>query len=369
MSMNTSSTQKIKVELDENDSKAKIISLRKKYDILNTSMDTILMNLKESIIGQPTSIKDILFAVYNNQFLNMLEEISNSEINIKRMQVLAVGPSGVGKTKTISKVAELFKIPYIKFNATQLTATGFVGQDVESILLALIQASHGDVEEAQRGIIFIDEIDKKISSSPNNTSGRDYSGTDVQQELLKLLEPSIIYVGKTQIPFDTHSLTIIAGGYFNGLQEKREKRLYGTKKIGFAPDSDSKNKTTESSESYIPTDFIELGFIAEFIGRFSIITEFKPLTFENYMDIIFAPDSILQQYLQIFQVKDVDLYIDPIHFSQIAEECVASKTGARDLERKVLELLKPLIYQVEQHFKPGICELDYNGNYNWIFES
>lgn len=369
MSMNTSSNKFSKNEMKMENPETKISLLRKKYQMLNTPMDDILDYLKKSIIGQNSSIKDILLVIYNNQFLNMLEELTNGEINIKRMQAIAVGPSGVGKTKTISKIAELFEIPYVKFNATQLTATGFVGQDLDSILLALIEAANGTVEAAQRGIIFLDEIDKKVSSTPNNTSGRDYSGTDVQQELLKLLEPSIIYVGSKQIPFDTHSLTVIAGGYFNGLSEIREKRLFGSQKMGFSPNSIPTKQHSDSSSPYLPSDFIQLGFIPEFIGRFSMITEFKHLTFENYIDIIYSPDSILQQYLQIFQIKDVELYIDPIHFSKIAEECLESKTGARDLERKVLELLKPFLYEVEQHFSTGICELDYEGNYNWLFEN
>ena len=365
----TASGKKTEKPTSKTSAKVDINSIRARYRYLNYKMDDILKFLEKIIIGQQQSIKDILFAVYSNQMLNMLDELSGLEVHVKRMQVLAVGPSGVGKTKTISTIAELFSIPYVKFNATQLTATGFVGQDIDAILLSLINAAGGNIEEAQRGIIFLDEIDKKISSAPNNTSGKDYSGTEVQQELLKLLEPSTIYVGPHHIPFSTHSLTVIASGYFNGLNEIREKRLYGAQKIGFSNNGDSDSRKSSFQSPYVPDDFIRLGFIAEFIGRFSVITEFKPLTLENYMDIIFAPDSILQQYLQIFALKDVTLYIDPINFTNIAEECIESKTGARDLERKILELLKPLLYQVEQSFSPGICELDHDGNYFWVFQS
>lgn len=209
--------------------KEEIDLLQVRYFRLNFPMDFLLNKLEQSVIGQRDSVKDILFAIYNNQYLNMLEDISAIHIQVKRINVLAIGPSGVGKTKAISKIAELFNLPYVKFNATQLTASGYVGSDVNTILLSLLEAANGDIEAAQRGIIFIDEIDKKVSTEANNTSGKDINGTAVQEELLKLLEPSVVYLGPKNIPFDTHSLTIIAGGRFKGLNEIRDEKIARSK--------------------------------------------------------------------------------------------------------------------------------------------
>ena len=137
--------------------------------------------------------------------------------------------------------------------------------------------------------------------------------------------------------------------------------------MGFSSNENSENIQKKETK-LIPEDFIKLGFLDEFIGRFHIITEFKRLSFEDNLNIIFAEDSIFQQYMQIFHSKDVTLYIDPIHFTQIAEEISNSPTGARHLEMKILRLLQPLLYQVEQHHSPGVCEIDYDGNYFWMFE-
>lgn len=360
-------------------SEKEIEKLQQRYFRLNFPLDSLFERLQRSIIGQEDAVKGILFAIYNNQYLNLLEDLSVLSIPVKRIQVLAVGPSGVGKTKTISKIAELFNVPYVKFNATQLTASGYVGSDVNMILSNLVEAAGGDVEAAQRGIIFIDEVDKKVSSDANNTSGKDISGTAIQEELLKILEPSIVYLGSNQIPFDTHSLTVVAGGCFDGLNEIREKRLKGPKTMGFAPSKTSDEDKDEDEEEdyyltsqkatcYLPEDFIKLGFLGEFIGRFSKIEEFHKLDYEQNLDIIFAEDSILQQYLQIFRSRDVTLYIDPIHYTRIAKEISNSPTGARHLEMKIINLLQPLLYQVLQHFTPGICEIDAEGKYYWMFD-
>lgn len=364
--------------LQEGLSKKELEKLQLRYFRLNFTLDSLFERLQRSIIGQEDAVKGILFAIYTNQYLNMLEDLSALTIPVKRIQVLAVGPSGVGKTKTISKIAELFNVPYVKFNATQLTASGYVGSDVNMILSNLVEAAGGDVEAAQRGIIFIDEIDKKFSSEAHNTSGKDISGTAIQEELLKILEPSIVYLGSKQIPFDTHSLTVVAGGCFDGLSEIREKRLKGPKQMGFSSSRNSDNDDNKEEEdyysisqketSYLPEDFIKLGFLSEFIGRFTMIKEFHKLTSTQNLDIIFAEDSILQQYLQIFHSRGVTIYIDPIHYTRIVEEISNSSTGARHLEMKIVNLLQPLLYQVLQHFSPGVCEIDAEGNYYWMFD-
>jgi len=342
--------------------------IKKRYNALNYTIDDLFEQIKKSIIGQDEAVKKLLFMVYNNQYLNMLEDLS--DIDIKRIHGIAIGPSGVGKTASISKIAKLFDVPYVKYNATQLTSAGYVGNDVDSIITSLIKAAGDNIEEAQRGIIFIDEIDKKVASDPSaNTSKRDINGTAVQEELLKLLEPSVIYVGKTNDlkAFDTHKLTIILGGRFKGLEKIRSDRLNGKKTIGFG-----NNKSNNSGESkivdFIPDDLIKFGFIDEFVGRITTYSEFKKLSADTIEDIIYAKDSIFMQYLGVFDSRGVTIEIDPINFRKIAEKIAGSDTGARDLERLIIEFLRPALYDTEQNYCSGICTYDYNGNYYSIFE-
>lgn len=352
--------------------------LRKRYEPLNYTIDMYYKKLKESIIGQDKAIKELLFICYHNQFLNMLEDTCG--IKIKHAVGIAIGPSGVGKTASIQKIASFFKVPWIKYNATQLTSAGWVGNDADSIILSLLKEAGDDIELAQRGIIFIDEIDKKVSTEPHGTSGRDVNGTAVQEELLKIMESSVVYIGKDNKPFDTHNLTIILGGRFKGLEEIRKKRLRGKTEIGFGDGPKSiKDKFEDmdiednpffdrTSEDYIDDDLIEFGFIDEFVGRCMPPSEFKKLSVEVIEDIIYSKDSTLQQLLHVFNSRGVDLIIDPMALTKIAEAVANSDTGARKLEGKIFKLLMPALYDVEQNYCPGICEIDENGNYTSVFE-
>ncbi len=352
-----------------------IEDMKRRYEPLNYPIDTYFELLKQSIIGQDQAIKELLFLCYHNMYLNMLEDICG--ITIKHVHGFAIGPSGVGKTASIQRIASFFKVPWIKYNATQLTSAGWVGNDVDSILESLIKAAGGDIELAQRGIIFIDEIDKKVTTESKGTNGRDINGTAVQEELLKIIEPSIVYIGKDNKPFDTHNLTVICGGRFKGLEKIREKRLMGKKTIGFASkkeekfDDDFENYSPFSdrtSKDYIDDDLIEYGFIDEFVGRFLPPIEFKKLSAHDIEDIIYSKDSLLQQLLHVFNSRGVDLIIDPIIFTRIAEETAECDTGARKLEGKIFKLLMPALYDTEQNFLPGICEIDSEGNYSSVFQ-
>lgn len=352
-----------------------IKEIQERYSILNRKLDDLLTELEETIIGQHESVKKLLFLVYHNQFLNMLEDLDGEEL--LHLTGLAIGPSGSGKTTTISKIASLFNVPFIKINATSLTSAGYSGTDVDSILLNLLKSAGGDIDLAERGIVFIDEIDKKMSSEPNNTAGRDINGTAVQEELLKIFEPSIVYIGKDNKPFDTHRLTVIGGGYFNGLNEIREKRLHGPKTLGFSSndkssfeDKNAENvKTFNYLSAYSPEDLIEYGFISELVGRILVIAEFKRLSVEDALDIIYSKNSLLQQYLKIFNARSVDLVIDPILLTEIAEDVAHSSTCVRDLNRRIFELLYPALYATEQTYTDGICELDSNGNFVCAFKN
>lgn len=348
-----------------------IETLRTKYRILNNTIDNLFEHLKKSIIGQDECVKKLLFVAYNNQFLNMVEDISG--IQIKRLNALAIGPSGVGKTMTISKISELFNVPYVKVDATSLTSAAYAGLDVDSIYLALIKAAGGDIRAAEHGIIFLDEIDKKVSTNPQNTAGRDVNGTAVQEELLKILQPSIIYLGKDYQPFDTHGVTVFLGGHFKDLEKIRQKRLDGESTIGFKStplknEDDLATNSDKFSKEYIPEDLIKFGFIPEFVGRIHIYAEFEKLSLFDLIEVIHSDDSILSQYMQIFDIKGTHLYIDEMNFFNIACEVLDSPTGARDLEKKIIDLIYPALYQTLQSFNSGICEIDENKKYFGVFD-
>ena len=214
-----------------NDTDLEIIELKRRYKKLNETIDAIVKNITQYIIGQDAAVKTLSFIVYNNLYLNMLEDTCG--IVVEHLNGLVIGPSGTGKSATLKHLAKMFKIPYTYYNATELTASGYVGDDVSNILEVHLRNCGGDIELAQRGIIFVDEIDKKVSTQANNTSGRDINGTQVQYELLKLLESNIIPVGKEKKMFDTHMLTVICGGKFDGLSDFRDERLNGKKVTGF----------------------------------------------------------------------------------------------------------------------------------------
>ncbi len=362
---------------------AEIKKLRERYKALNATIDSWFEYLRQFIIGQDRALKQLLFIAYNNQYLNMLEDTTG--IRVKRLTAVAVGPSGVGKTASIQRIAQIFNVPFVKYNATQLTSAGWVGNDVDSIITSLISAAGGNIERAERGIIFIDEIDKKVSCTTNgNSSGRDINGTAVQEELLKILEPSIIYVGRDGTPFDTHMLTVICGGRFIDIDKIREARLKGKPQLGFhAPSTLPPHKTDldhdededgllideRTREDYIPEDLISFGFIDEFVGRLTLIAEYKKLTPAVVQDIIFAEGSIYNQYLQVFASKGVDGYIDERVWANIALEIANSDTGARDLERKVIEVLMPALYDTEQHYGRGLFLIDRFRQYESLFET
>lgn len=349
-----------------------ITILQSRYSILYKTIDELVDEVEKSVIGQHESIKKLTFLVYHNQYLNLLEDLNGT--NFKHLSGLIIGPTGSGKTASINKIASLFNVPFVKVAATDLTSSGYVGQEVNSILLSLLRAADNDIELAERGIVFIDEIDKKQATSPNNSSNRDINGTAVQEELLKIFEPSTVYLGRESIPFNTSRLTVIGGGRFKGLEEIREKRLNGPKVIGFNDQSPVKNEDNPvldrlfNPADYCAQDLIDFGLIDELVGRIKIIAEFKKLSLFDAIAILFSKDSLLVQYIDIFKSRAVYLDIDPIILTEIAETLSNSPTGVRDLESKVFTLLYPALYDTEQSYFPGICNIDSEGNYSSVFD-
>ena len=336
--------------------------------------------VKEYIIGQDEAIDKLVYIVYHNMHENMMADFYG--IDSPRYSAVVVGPSGCGKTASLTRIAELFNVPFVKYNATPLTSGGYVGKCVEDMLTMLISAAGGDMERAQRGILYIDEIDKKVSTNPNNTSGRDINGTSVQEELLKFLEPSIIDLGRGK-SFDTHYLTVLMSGRFIDIDKLRKKRLRGHTKMGFTSepsseevyipvdeeDDDFNEFDRTLSQFYTHQDIIDFGFLDEFVGRIFDVIEFKKLTKPQLVEVILAKGSVLQRFVEELKVKDHELFIDGAIYERIADAAYNSPMGARCIESIINNLLIPAKRDFMHNYRPGIMEYDADGNYSSLFAS
>jgi ATP-dependent Clp protease ATP-binding subunit ClpX len=356
------------------------------YKPLNDKMKDYVNRVKEYIIGQDKAVEDIVYLVYHNMHQNMLEDIWC--VNGTRLPGICIGPSGCGKTATLNVVSGLFGIPFLKYNATPLTSAGFVGRDVETMLKQLLEKAGGDLFKAERGILYIDEIDKKKSAiGVTNTTGRDVNGTVVQQELLKFLEPSEIDLGDGII-FDTTHLTIIMTGAFLGIEEYRNERLgLNEKTAGFKSDKPKEYETFQDdpfqddynefdqtdSPDYIDKDIMKYGFIAEFVGRVRKIIEFKQLTADDMVSIITtAKGSKLIEFVNQLKLRNIELEIRPENYYRMAEAALSDpELGARALENMILTFLEPAKKDFMDTFLAGTGQMyyDFDGNYTYMFES
>ncbi len=336
--------------------------------------------VKEYIIGQDAAIDKLCYIVYHNLHENMMADYYG--IDSPRYSAVVVGPSGCGKTATLTRIAQLFDIPFCKYNATPITSSGYVGKNVEDMLTMLLDAAGGDLWRAERGILYIDEIDKKVSTQANNTSGRDVNGTSVQEELLKFLESTEVDLGKGKV-FDTHYLTVLMSGRFIDIDKIRKKRLRGETSMGFTTDS-SDNKVYipvdaddddynefDSSDSpfYTHQDIIDFGFLDEFVGRIFDIIEFRQLTREDLVGVILAKDSVLRRFVAEVETKNQELIIDGAIYERMADAAYNSPRGARCLESIMNNFLIPAKRDFMHNIRPGIMEYDADGNYTSMFES
>ncbi|MBR3280958.1 MAG: AAA family ATPase [Clostridia bacterium] len=337
--------------------------------------------VKEYIIGQDDAVDKLAYIIYHNLHQNMMDDYH--DLGTRLFSVVVVGPSGCGKTATLQAFARILGLPFCRYNATPLTSGGFVGKDVEVMLRKLIDEAGGDMDLAQRGILYIDEIDKKVSSNPSNTSGRDINGTAVQEELLKFLEPSVIDLGNDTY-FDTSHLTVLMTGRFLGIEKIRKKRVTGIKNMGFrhieneedpnfvpqSYDEDEYNEFDDSqADTYIHQDVIDFGFLDELVGRVFEVVEFRKLSRSNLVDVILAKGSPLQHFVKSLAVKGQELLIDPAVFERMADAAYNSPRGARCLDSIVEHFLIPADRDFMLNYRPGIMEYDADGNYSSIFES
>lgn len=312
--------------------------------------------LDEYIIGQDAAKKYLSVAVYNHykRILNKNKDESDP-VEIEKSNIVMVGSTGTGKTLLARTIAKLLKVPFTIVDATVFTEAGYVGEDVESILSRLLQVADFDVEKAERGIVFIDEIDKIARKSDNPSITRDVSGEGVQQGMLKLLEGSIVNVppkggrkhpDQDYIHVDTHNILFICGGAFDGIEKKIAQRL-NTHTVGY--DSVQNLKKIDASDlmQYVePQDLKSFGLIPEIIGRLPVLTYLKPLDRTALRNILTEPkNSIIKQYIKLFALDDIALTFNDDVLDYIVDQAVEYKLGARGLRSIVETIMMDAMYE------------------------
>ena len=325
--------------------------------------------LDQYIIGQDDAKRYLSVAVYNH-YKRLLQKVDKDDIEIEKSNIIMVGSTGTGKTLLARTIAKLLHVPFTIVDATVLTEAGYVGEDIESLLTRLLQVADYNVAEAERGIVFIDEIDKIARKGDNPSITRDVSGEGVQQGLLKLLEGSIVNVppqggrkhpDQKMIPVNTKNILFICGGAFDGIERKIAQRL-NTHVVGYSAAKDVVKIDRGNLMQYIaPQDLKSFGLIPEIIGRLPILTYLNPLDRTALRNILTEPkNSIIKQYVKLFEMDGVKLEFQPEVFEYIVDKAIEYKLGARGLRSIVETIMMDVMFEIpSQKAKKYEVKLDF----------